>query len=217
MRLLVIEDQPEVLEAIGKTLREEGYAVDLARDGREGLAKALAWQYDAIILDWMLPRMDGMDVLARLRRDSKTPVLILSARDGIQDRVKGLDTGADDYLIKPFSLDELLARIRSLIRRAAAQPDPIIRIGSIEIDTRARSVRRDQQSVELTAMEYNLVELLARHRGGLVTRETIYEHLFDEQDDSLSNVVEVHVLHIRKKLGKDFITTRRGQGYLIDA
>lgn len=216
MRVLVVEDQPDVLDAVSRTLREEGYAVDEARDGEEGLRKGLAWQYDAIVLDVMLPRLSGLEMLALLRTKQSTPVLILSARDHLTDRIKGLDTGADDYLIKPFSLDELLARLRSLIRRAAGQPDPVIRIGPIEIDTRSRSVKRDTQPVDLTAMEYNLVELLARNRGALVTRGKIYEHIFDENDDSLSNVVEVHVLHIRKKLGRDFITTRRGQGYLID-
>jgi two-component system OmpR family response regulator len=216
MRVLVVEDQPDVQAAICRTLREEGYAVDEASDGEEGLAKAMAWQYDAIVLDLMIPKLGGLELLSRLRRRHATPVLILSARDHLNDRIKGLDTGADDYLVKPFSLEELLARLRSLIRRSAGQPDPIIRIGPIEIDTRARSIKKENQAVELTAMEYNLVELLARNRGGLVTREKIYEHIFDENDDSLSNVVEVHVLHIRKKLGREFITTKRGQGYLID-
>ncbi len=165
----------------------------------------------------MLPGRDGWQVLASLRRKRKTPVLILTARDGVADRIRGLDAGADDYLVKPFVLAELLARLRALIRRAAGQANSVIRLGDVTIDTRARTVTRGRDGVALTAREYALVELLALHRGRLVTRTQIYEHLFDENDDSLSNLVEVHVMNVRKKLGRDFITTRRGQGYVVDA
>jgi two-component system OmpR family response regulator len=163
----------------------------------------------------MLPRMDGLAVLRELRKKRKTPVLILTARDGLGDRVKGLDAGADDYLTKPFELAELLARLRALIRRSAGDAVSVIEMGDVTVDTRAKTVSQAGQLVGLTAREYSLVELLALHRGELVTRTMIYDHLFDEEDDSLSNLVDVHVANVRKKMGKDFITTRRGQGYMI--
>jgi two-component system OmpR family response regulator len=217
MRVLVIEDEPELLRVLAQALREEGYAVDEAADGTDGLYKATSWDYDAVVLDLMLPGLDGWQVLATLRRQRRTPVLILTARDAVDDRVRGLDAGADDYLVKPFALAEMLARLRALIRRAAGQADPVLAVGDVAIDTRARTVTRGGAPVALTAREYALLELLALHRGRLVSRTQIYEHLFDENEDSLSNLVEVHVSNLRKKLGRDFITTRRGQGYVIDA
>lgn len=144
------------------------------------------------------------------------PVLVLTARDALPDRVKGLDSGADDYLTKPFELAELLARLRALIRRSAGKASAIIEMGDVRVDTAARMVYQGEQNVALTAREYSLVELLAIHRGELVSRSMIYDHLFDEEDDSLSNLVDVHVSNVRKKLGKGFIQTRRGQGYVID-
>ena len=216
MRLLVVEDEPELLRVIARALREEGYAVDEAADGEEALFKARAWAYDAIVLDLMLPRLDGFQVLERLRGEKSVPVLILTARDAVTDRVRGLDTGADDYLVKPFDLAELFARLRALVRRAKGQARPAIAVGEIVIDPRSRTVTRHGKPVALTAREYSLVELLALHLGQLVTRTDIYDHLFDETSDTLSNLVEVHVANIRRKLGKDFIKTRRGQGYLID-
>jgi len=217
VRVLVVEDEPELLQALAQSLREEGYAVDQAPDGVEGLRKASSCDYEAVVLDLMLPGMDGLEVLRRLRLDKTTPVLILTARDGVTDRVRGLDTGADDYLLKPFALGELKARLRALIRRSAGLADPVIRIGEVAIDTATRTVSRAGEAVPMTAREYALVELLAVYRGRLITRTVIYDRLFGDDDDSLSNVVEVHVSHIRKKLGKDFIQTRRGHGYLIDA
>lgn len=217
MRVLVVEDEPELLRPLAQALREDGYAVDEASDGEEGLFKAQSWDYDAVVLDLMLPGKDGWEVLAALRCERKTPVLILTARDAVADRVRGLDAGADDYLVKPFELAELLARLRALIRRAAGQAESLITLGAVVIDTRTKTVRHHDQPVPLTAREYALLEMLALHRGRLVTRTQIYEHLFDENDDSLSNLVEVHVSNIRKKLGKDLIATRRGQGYIIDA
>jgi two-component system OmpR family response regulator len=216
MRVLVVEDEPELLRVLAKALREEGYAVDEAADGDEGLFKATSWDYDAIVLDLMLPGRDGWQVLDGLRRQRATPVLILTARDGVRDRVRGLDAGADDYLIKPFDLAELFARLRALIRRAAGRAGSVLAAGDVVLDTRARAVARGGVPVALTAREYALVELLMLHRGELVTRSQIYEHLFDENEDSLSNLVEVHVFNVRKKLGKDFISTRRGQGYVVD-
>jgi two-component system OmpR family response regulator len=150
-----------------------------------------------------------------LRRSKTVPVLILTAKDRVNDRVRGLDGGADDYLVKPFELTELRARLRALIRRAAGKSHPVIDVKGVVIDTRSRSVTRNGVEVELTAREYALVELLALHAGRLVTRTMIYEHLYGEDDDSLSNLVEVHVSNVRKKLGREFITTRRGHGYLV--
>ena len=216
MRLLVVEDEPDLRNVVATALREEGYAVDTADDGREGLYKATTWDYDAVLLDVMLPIQDGWQVLQSLRKVKTTPVLMLTARDTVQDRVRGLDTGADDYLVKPFQLAELMARVRALIRRSAGQPDPEITVGPLKINTAAQSVINNGETVPLTAMEYSLLEFLVRHRGKLVTRTMIYEHLFDESDDSLSNLVEVHVSNIRKKIGTDLIKTRRGQGYMID-
>lgn len=216
MRILVIEDEPDLVAVLAKTLSEEGYAVDTATDGGEGLYKAETWHYDAVILDMMLPVRDGWQVLQQLRRRKKVPVLILTARDAVADRIRGLDLGADDYLVKPFNLTELLARIRALIRRAHGEAAPIIDISGVTIDTATRTVRRQGKLVHLTPREYALVELLALKRGKLVSRTELYEHLFDENDDSLSNLIDVHVSNVRRKLGKEFITTRRGEGYLID-
>jgi two-component system OmpR family response regulator len=164
----------------------------------------------------MLPQRDGWEVLRGIRRSTKIPVLMLTARDTVEDRVRGLDNGADDYLVKPFDMGELHARLRALIRRSAGKPSPIVEIGTVAIDTASRRVTRGGRDVVLTAREYSLIELLALHRGELVSRTTIYEHLFDENDDTTSKVVEVHVSNLRKKVGKDLITTRRGLGYIIE-
>jgi len=217
MRLLVVEDELELLRVMARALREQGYAVDEAANGQDGLFKATQWDYDAIVLDIMLPIVDGWQLLEELRKTKATPVLVLTARDAIDDRVRGLDTGADDYLIKPFDLSELFARLRALLRRSVGQTTTSIVVDDIEIDVRSRIVRRAGEVILLTAREYALVSFLASQRGRLVTRTEIYDHLFDENDDSLSNLVDVHVSNIRKKLGKDFILTRRGQGYMIDA
>ncbi len=216
MRLLVVEDEPRLLRSLGKALREEGYAVDLADTGEEGLYKAENYGYDAIVLDVMLPIIDGWELLTRLRKSKPTPVLMLTARDSSTDRVRGLDTGADDYLVKPFDLPELLARIRALIRRAAGQSLPTIELPGIIVDTRSRSVSREGSPVTLTAREYAILEYLALHRGQVVSRTELYEHLLDDTDDTLSNLVDVHIFGIRKKLGHELIATRRGQGYFID-
>lgn len=217
MRVLVVEDEPDMRDAIAMFLREENYSVDTAADGKEGLYKARNWDYDAIILDVMLPLMDGWKVLADLRKSKATPVLMLTARDAVADRIRGLDAGADDYLVKPFVLSELVARVRALIRRAAGQSQPLLNIGDVRIDTAARTISLRGEEVALTAKEYSLVEYLALHLGKLVTRTMLYDHLFDEQDDSMSNLVDVYVSNVRRKLGHDLITTRRGQGYMIEA
>ena len=216
MRILIVEDEPDLLKGLAKALREEGYAVDTAADGEDGLYKAETWSYDAVVLDVMLPKLDGWQLLARLRKSKKTPVLMLTARDASRDRVRGLDIGADDYVVKPFDLSELLARLRALIRRAANQTSAMIEIREVRIDTAARKVDLAGAAVELTAREYALVEFLALHRGEVVTRTTLYEHLFDEDDCTLSNLLDVHVSNIRKKLGHEFIITRRGHGYCIE-
>lgn len=216
MRLLVIEDDPLLLRSLAATLREENYAVDTAVDGADGLFKATSADYDCIILDGMLPVFDGWELLRRLRPVKATPVLMLTARDAVPDRIRGLDAGADDYLTKPFDGEELLARIRALIRRSSGLATSVIGIGVVSIDTGSRSVSHHGREVSLTAREYSLVEYLALHRGKVVSRTELYEHLFDEDDDTLSNLLDVHVSNVRKKLGPDFITTRRGHGYLIE-
>ena len=216
MRVLIVEDEPDLLQGLAQALREEGYAVDTADNGEDGLFSAESYDYDALVLDIMLPKLDGWEVLARLRKKKKTPVLMLTARDQSRDRVRGLDTGADDYVVKPFDLDELLARLRALIRRTSGQTTAWIEIGNVKIDTAARTVALGGEPVTLTAREYALLEFLALHRGEVVTRTALYEHLFDENDSTLSNLLDVHVSNIRKKLGHDFITTRRGHGYCIE-
>ncbi|HEX3131250.1 MAG TPA: response regulator transcription factor [Thermoanaerobaculia bacterium] len=218
MRVLVIEDEPDLRRLLEQALREDGYAVDVAEDGTTGLYKATTWEYDALVLDLMLPGLSGWDLLDRLRKgERKVPVLILTAREAVADRVRGLDTGADDYLVKPFDLAELRARLRALIRRATGQAAPLLVLGVVKIDLAARSISRDGVPVHLTAREFALVERLALHRGKVLTRTDLYAHLFDEEDESFSNLLDVHVSNVRKKLGRDFIQTRRGFGYMIDA
>lgn len=216
MRLLIVEDEPDFLRTLAQSLREEGYAVDEAVDGEEGLYKAEDTDYDAIILDVMLPQFDGFELLRRLRKTKKTPVLMLTARGKIDDRIHGLDTGADDYLAKPVDLGELAARVRALIRRAHGNATPTVKIGDVEVDTAARTVLLKDEPVVLTAREYSLLEFMVQHRSKIVTRTQLYEHLHDENDTPLSNLVDVHVFNLRKKLGTDFILTHRGQGYSID-
>jgi len=216
MRVLVVEDEPDLLGSLMQALREDGYAVDGAATGTDGLYKAEMYEYDAVVLDIMLPELDGWEVLRRLRKTRRTPVLMLTARDAVRDRVRGLDTGADDYVVKPFDLEELLARLRALIRRSARQTRSRLEIGEVVIDMASRTVSRENQAVPLTAREYALVEFLALHQGEVVTRTMLYEHLFDETDDTLSNLLDVHVSNIRKKLGHSFITTRRGHGYCVE-
>jgi|SRR5580765_4595819 len=216
MRILIVEDELDLQRGLARALRDEGYAVDTADNGADGLFNAEGTDYDAIVLDVMMPQMDGWDVLARLRKKKKTPVLMLTARDQTRDRVKGLDTGADDYVVKPFDLPEVLARLRALIRRSAGKTTNVIVIGDVAVDTAARIVSLKGKSLELTAREYALVEFMALHRGEVVTRTQLYEHLFDENDSTLSNLLDVHVSNVRKKLGAEFITTRRGHGYCIE-
>jgi len=215
MRILIVEDEPDLLRSLAQALQEEGYAVDSAADGQIGLFNAQTYDYDAVVLDVMLPKLDGWEILRRLRLTKKTPVLMLTARDQSRDRVRGLDTGADDYVVKPFDLPELFARLRALIRRNAGRASNVLTLGDIIIDTGARLVSKAGHPVALTAREYALVEFLALRPGQVVTRTALYEHLFDENESTLSNLLDVHVSNIRKKLGPDFITTRRGHGYCM--
>ncbi|MDR0994010.1 MAG: response regulator transcription factor [Verrucomicrobiota bacterium] len=216
MRVLLVEDEPKLLKTLSKALKEEGYAVDTAKDGDDGLYKAQFTNYDVIILDIMLPGIDGWEVLNKLRKTKKTPVIFLSAKDTTQDRVRGLDNGADDYLIKPFNLTELFSRVRSVIRRAANEPVPKLTIGPIVLDTLSRTVNVKGKRIPLTGKEYMILEYLAHHHNKVVTRTELYEHVFDDQEDTTSNLLDVHIYNIRKKLDVDFITTRRGHGYSIE-
>lgn len=216
MRLLVVEDDPLLLHSIREGLREEHYAVDAAQDGISGLIMAQDLDFDAIILDGMLPKLDGWEFLRRLRNSKTTPVLMLTARDAVPDRIRGLDAGADDYLTKPFDFDELLARLRALIRRDRGRGSNQLEIAGATIDLARKSLTRDGKSIALTPREYALLEYLALHRGVVISRSELYQHLFDEDDDSLSNLLDVHVSNLRKKLGAAFISTRRGHGYSIE-
>lgn len=217
MKLLVVEDEADLRATLVDSLRELNYAIDEAADGEEGLYRALEADYDAIILDVMLPRLDGWEILRRLRAKGKTtPVLLLTARRALADRVQGLDLGADDYLVKPFDLDEAHARLRALIRRSKGAASPLVPlVPGIVLDTARREVLQDGAPLDLTAREYSLIEYLALHRGEVVTRSNLYEHLFAEDDETFSNLLDVHVCNVRKKLGKDFILTRRGHGYAL--
>lgn len=217
MRILVVEDELRLRTNLANALREEGYAVDVAADGNDGLFKAETFAYHAMILDVMLPEMDGWEVLQRLRRKKDTPVLMLMARDAHSERIRGLDTRADDYSVKPFDLAELLARIRALIRRSAQKTTIQIELGDVVIETRSRLVIRAGQAVTLTACEYAILEYPALHGGKVISRTELCEHLFGGPDDTLSNLVDVHIFSVGKKLGSDVISTRRGRGYCIAA
>jgi two-component system OmpR family response regulator len=215
MRLLIVEDEADLRVALTMSLEEDGYVIDSAEDGEEGLYKAINWDYDVIILDIMMPKMDGWEVLEKLREQKDTPVLILTARGAIDDRVKGLDLGSDDFLVKPFDMAELSARLRALIRRAAGKTSTLLTYRGLELDTAKKTVSIDGAAVQLTALEYSLVQFLLMHHGTVVSRTDLYEHLFNEDDDSLSNVLDVHVCNARRKLGGSYIKTRRGLGYTI--
>src|SRR6266851_5082455 len=220
MRVLLIEDHKPLLRALRQGLEEEGFAVDAAADGEEGDFKGRTSEYDVIILDLMLPKVDGLTLLQNWRRAGiKTHVLVLTARGSIDDKVKGLDLGADDYLTKPFELNELIARLRALIRRRHQVKDPVVRVHDLEIDTAARTVKRGGKAIHLTPREFALLEFLAFHRGKVVSRSMIWEHLYDEQDENTSNVVDVYIRYLRNKIDKGYadslILTRWGEGYML--
>jgi DNA-binding response OmpR family regulator len=220
MRVLVVEDFELLRKSVCQGLQEAGFAVDSVADGRTALWQASGESYDAIVLDLMLPGMDGLSVLRQLRaKGCDTHILILTAKDTLNDRVVGLDAGADDYLVKPFEFAELLARIRALVRRQYKAKDPIVRIEDLEIDTTSRIVRRAGKTIEMTPREYALLEFLALRRGELVTRTDIWDHVYALRDDSTSNVVDVFIGHLRRKIEMPglprLIHTRRGHGYML--
>jgi len=220
MRLLVAEDHPSLARSLADGLREEGYAVDLTFDGEEAEHLVTVNTYDAVILDLMLPRRDGWQVLKTIRRHNpQLPVLCLTARDAVDDRVKGLDLGADDYLTKPFDWQELMARVRAVVRRGHGQASPVITIGDLEIDLGKKTVERAGQSINLSAREYALLEYLAHRQGQVVSRSEIWEHLYDQHDETISNVVDVYIGYLRAKIDRahdvKLIHTRRGMGYVL--
>ncbi len=221
MRVLVVEDEPRVRSFLRRGLVEAGLAVDAVAEGQAALEFALANPYDAIVLDLMLPGKDGLEVLRELRsRRCATPVLVLTARDAVEDRVRGLDAGADDYLPKPFAFAELLARVRALLRRGSPQTS-VLRVGDLTLDVAARSAERAGRRLDLTAKEFALLEYLARHAGEVVTRTMIAQHVWDIDFDTFSNVIDVYIRYLRRKLDDPFetklIQTRRGVGYVLQA
>ena len=222
MRILIVDDDRRLCAIIKRGLLEEGYAVDLAYDGEEGEYLAEVNPYDVIILDIMLPGKDGIQICNELRaRRVNTPILMLTAKDAVEDRIRGLDTGADDYLVKPFAFSELLARIRALLRRDGMSRSPELKVGDLTLDTITRHVRRGQRSIELTTKEYVVLEYLMRHPDAVVTRTMIEEHAWDYDFDSLSNLVDVYINRLRRKIDnkgeESLIQTVRGAGYRLRA
>jgi DNA-binding response OmpR family regulator len=222
VRILVVEDYLPLQRAVAKGLREAGYAVDVTGDGEEGLWFATTNEYDLVVLDLMLPKVDGLTILRRLRAAGRpSHVLILTAKDGVADRVKGLNQGADDYLVKPFAFEELLARVRALSRRAYCAKNPLIHIGDLRIDTPAQRVWRGKEEVVLTPREYALLEYLAVRVGQVVTRTDIWEHIYEFNSEADSNVVDVYIGYLRRKLERPdkplLIHTVRGRGYRLEA
>ena len=220
MRILIVEDEAGVAGFVEQGLTEAGYAVDVARDGSEGLEYALAFEYDVMVLDIMLPKMNGLDLLHEIRDQRvKVPVLLLTARDGVDDRVKGLDVGADDYLIKPFAFPELLARIRALLRRPPLQSGNLLSMNDLEMDVTRREVRRAGKKIELSPREFSLLELLLRHPNQVLTRTQIVEHVWNFDFYGDTNVVDVYIGYLRRKIDSGFvpplIQTVRGVGYRL--
>jgi len=222
MRVLLVEDDTRIARFVSQGLREQTYAVDVTADGEDALYKASINDYDAVILDVMIPGRDGFEVCRELRAaGSDVPVIMLTARDAVEDRIMGLDTGADDYLTKPFEVAELLARLRALLRRGHVVRPARMKIADLVIDTRAHRVTRGNRRIELTAKEYALLEYLARERGRVLGRALIAEHVWDENFDPLSNLIDVNINRLRRKIDDGFavplIRTRRGEGYMLAA
>ncbi len=219
MKLLLVEDDELLGQSLVQGLRERGYALDWAHDGRHASRLLSSAVYDGAILDWMLPEVSGLDVLRRHRqRGGRTPVLMLTARDATNDIINGLDSGADDYLVKPFEFSELLARVRLLLRHGNAQTSSIIRVADLEVDLALREARRDGEPIPLTAREFTLLELLALRVNRVVSRLDIWEKLYDTDEDPTSNVVDVYISYLRRKIDRGrtpLIETRRGEGYLL--
>ena len=218
-RILVIEDDPAILKLLQRGLAYEGYLVDTATDGRSGLLMARDNHPDLVVLDWMLPGMDGLEVCHRLRTGGEVPIVMLTAKDTIQDRVQGLDAGADDYLVKPFNLDELLARIRALLRRTQVKRIPILEFLDLKLDTGSRQASRGERTISLTAKEYELLDLFMRHPRQVLTREVIFDRVWGYDFGGESNVLEVYIRYLRQKLevGDEMrlIHTVRGVGYVM--
>jgi two-component system copper resistance phosphate regulon response regulator CusR len=222
MRILLVEDDSRIARFVSQALREQAYAVDATADGDDALYKASVNDYDAVILDLMIQGRDGFEVCRELRASgSSVPVIMLTARDAVPDRVAGLDSGADDYLTKPFEVAELLARLRALLRRGSAVRPALVAAADLSIDTRAHVVTRAGRKIELTAKEYALLEYLARERGRVLTRSEIAEHVWDEAFDPFSNLIDVNINRLRRKIDDGFavplIHTRRGEGYMLAA
>jgi DNA-binding response OmpR family regulator len=222
MRILVVEDEPKLARTLRWGLEEQGYAVDVAGDGQEGYELAVGGPYDLIVLDVMLPEMDGFELCRRLRAaGERVPVLMVTARDTVDDRVAGLDRGADDYLVKPFALRELLARMRALLRRDGPARTPVLRVGDLELDTVTREVRRAGRAIELTSKEYAILELFLRNPNRVLSRAQIADHVWDYDFASMSNVIDVYVGYLRRKLADDqeprLLRTVRGAGYQLRA
>jgi len=220
MRLLLVEDYPPLQKSVVKGLREAGFAVDVTGDGQEALWYAEGNQYDVIVLDLMLPGLDGLSILRRLRAAGReTHVLIITAKDAVPDRVAGLNAGADDYLVKPFEFEELLARVQALVRRSYHRKNPITEIGPLRINTMTQRVERGGEEIQLTAREYALLEYLAMRAGEMVTRTDIWEHVYDFHSDATSNVVDVYVGRLRRKIDREgepsLIEAVRGRGYIL--
>lgn len=216
MRVLVAEDEPRLTLQLERALAAAGYAVDTAYDGDRAHQLGEAEDYDAVVLDLGLPRLDGVSVLRRWRAAGRTmPVLVLTARDGWSEKVAGLDAGADDYVTKPFNTEELLARLRALIRRAAGQAEPVVRVGAVVLDPRGATVTRDGEAVPLTAHEYRVLAYLMLHKGKVVSRAELTEHVYAQDFDRDSNTLEVFVGRLRRKLGAGLIETVRGLGYRV--
>ena len=220
MRLLYAEDERDLNEVVTRTLLKNHYSVDSCFDGEEALDCLAAAEYDAVILDIMMPRVDGLTVLSRLRaRGSRVPVLLLTARDGVSDRVKGLDSGADDYLVKPFALEELLARVRALLRRDAGRADNCYRLADLTVDCDARTARRGDVQITLSSKEFSILEYLIRNQGVVLSRDKIEQHIWNYDYEGGSNVVDVYIRYLRKKIDDGFspklIHTVRGAGYVL--
>jgi two-component system, OmpR family, response regulator len=218
VRLLIVEDDAKLAAAVARGLRREGYAVDVCGDGDAALMQVAVHPYDGIVLDLMLPRRDGMEVCRALReRGVWAPVLMLTARGAVRDRIGGLDAGADDYLVKPFDFGELLARLRALVRRAPAERPPRLDIGDLSVDPATRMVTCAGRPIELTAREFGVLEFLARHAGEAVSRTALLEHVWDVNFDGSTNIVDQYVGALRRKLGPDRIATLRGVGFRLEA